>query len=247
MNSEKYFKNVLFFIAVIILTVSLSRPSFSYEFIDWNNWDIGYDIALRDAEDYESPLIIYFHKDTEPESQKMTEEFIAQSDVEDFLDAILKSELEPVVDYRAEATAQKYGVENYPALVVLIPSIMTEPQIVDPYMDGGKLTVDEFIGNIREIITFNYSEKAHQLFGEERFEDALKYLEKSLEIDPDRAYTHYALAIAYHTIAIKDKDIHIFEKAERSYKRAMELDPEDKDSEAGLKDLYDDIEKLGLN
>ena len=45
---------------------------------------------------------------------------------------------------------------------------------------------------------------------------------------------------------LNDKDKDIFKKAEESYEQAMKLDPEDKDSEAGLKSLYDDIEKLGL-
>ena len=102
MNTDKYFKRFLIVITVIIAALFSYNKSFSYEFIDWHNWDIGYEVALRDAEDYESPLIIYFHQANDALSQKMTEEYLSQGEVEDFLDDIPKSELDPE-DKKSEA------------------------------------------------------------------------------------------------------------------------------------------------
>ena len=99
------------------------------------------------------------------------------------------------------------------------------------------MTPDEFISAIKERITYKYNNEGYSLFKNKQYEEALKYYEMSLNFDPENVYAYYAMGLVYHTISYNQKNSALLEKAKENYSKALEIDPNHKESRKGLDNL----------
>ena len=112
--------------------------------------------------------------------------------------------------------------------------------LVPPYEVG------EFHNRCKQKIAYQYNQRGYESFKKKRYEEALKYLQMSLDFDPENAYTYYAMGMVYHsTGAIKD-DPKIIKTAEENYVKALKYDPKHKESRVELEKLRKYSEKMGL-
>ena len=232
--------------ALSLVIFSASIPALSYEFIGWEHGATGYKFAFGEAEKEDSPMILFFHKDSDEWSERMKEEYLADPGVEKFLNEIPRAEVNIGAGDFEKDLAAEYGVEEEPALFVVLPFSNNKPLGVSPFLKDRDMTPDEFITNIRNIFILGYNEKAHEYFEKQDYDESLEYLKKAEILDPSRSYAFYAAGIVYHTIAIKRRDSGALKKAEKNYLKALEIDPDHKESREGLKDLREDAKKLGI-
>lgn len=73
----------------------------------------------------------------------------------------------------------------------------------------------------------DFAERAHQLYNEGRYDDAMQVLREGLEVYPFSAELHVGMAYAY--LALEE-----FAWARRSFEEALGLDPEHEDALVGL-------------
>jgi len=236
------FSVILYFLTGLIVT----DLAISYEFIDWERGAVGYELALMDAEDGEKPLILYFQTDGSEWCQKMNDNYFAVYEIEEFLINIPKAEINPEKGDPEGNLADKYGVKEYPAFFVFIPSLKTKPERIHPFSKDHNMTVDEFLKTLKDIIVYQYNEKAYAFFEKKEYEKAIKYFQLGLEFDPERAYIYYAMGIVYHTMGHEKNDSKLIGIAEEHYKKALELDPNHKESKVELEKLHQDREKRGI-
>src|SRR4026207_1566919 len=72
-----------------------------------------------------------------------------------------------------------------------------------------------------------YDERAHQLYNEGQYDEALEVLREGLALYPNSVELHIGVGYAYHA---RDE----FAWARRSFEEALVLDPEHEDALAGL-------------
>ncbi|MBL7178233.1 MAG: tetratricopeptide repeat protein [Desulfobacteraceae bacterium] len=247
MKRNNLLKCALFFIAFYLLTgLVITDSASSYDFADWGSGVVGYEIALLDAEEEEKPVVLYFHTKTGKWSKKMTNTYIAHYEIEEFLTEIPKAHIEPYEGTLEEAIANKYGVKEYPTLLILIPAINGKPDRLHPFSKDQNMTIEEFLKALKQKITHQYNQRGYESFKKKQYEEALKYLQMSLDIDPENAYTYYAMGMVYQsTAAIKD-DLKIIKTAEENYIKALKYDPNHKESRVELEKLRKYSEKMGL-
>jgi tetratricopeptide (TPR) repeat protein len=245
-NTE-YF-NRFFAIALLSIFTNfiISDFALSFEFAGWGHGATGYELAVIDAQKGESPMILYFHMDSNESCERLENEYLGVYEVDEFLINIPKSEIDLGGGEFEKAIADQYGVVNNPALFVIFPAWKSEPQGVTPFSENLDMTLDEFINNIRNIFILGYNNKANEYFEKEEYDKALKYLETAKGFDPNRAYSYYAIGAVYHAIAVEKRDSESIKKAEENYMKALEIDPDYKDSQEGLDTLRKDIDKGNL-
>jgi tetratricopeptide (TPR) repeat protein len=243
-NTE--YLNRLFVTAIlsILTTLLISGLAHSFEFAGWGHGATGYELAVIDAKEGELPMILYFHIASDESSERLENEYLGVYEVDDFLTNIPKSEINLEGTEYEQAIASQYKVENDPALFVLFPAWESEPQGITPFQEDHDMTLNEFINNIRDIFILGYNNQANASFEKEEYDKALKYLETARGFDPNRAYAYYAIGTVYHAIAVEKKDAESAEKAEENYLKALEIDPNYKDSQEALDSLRKDIDKI---
>ena len=99
------------------------------------------------------------------------------------------------------------------------------------------MTVTEFLDRIKEIIAYQYNEKAVSCFQKKDYEKTFKYFEMSMKYSSKTAYTFYAMGVVYNSMAAETDDRELLKKAEENYKRAIKIDPDHKESLEALKKL----------
>ena len=229
------FKGILscsFFLMLICLP--FSDPALSYEFYEWEQGAEGYELALMSAEENEKPLILYFQIEDSAWCKRMNENYLATYEVEVFFSEIPKVVINPDKGEPEKALTAKFGVEQFPALFITIPSFKTKPRRVHPFSKDHNMTVDEFINEIKQIIVSHYNKKAYSYFEKKEYDKVFEYFEKALKYDPKDAYSYYAMGIIYHSIAADKNDPEFLKKAEESFLKALEIDPKHKESKVEL-------------
>src|SRR4030042_4412212 len=141
-----FLRLILLFMAASGLLINLALPeraSSYYGFPGWESGAMGHELALTAAQEEEKPLILYFHIDSSIWNDRMNDEFFSPYEVDRFLDEIPRVHINPEEGDAEGALAIQYGVNQYPAFLVLIPSLNTKPQRIHPFSDQD-LTQEEF-------------------------------------------------------------------------------------------------------
>ncbi len=238
------FKNILF-IAIFYLLMGLiiSDKALSYDFSYWEHGASGYEYAIATVR--ESPLILYFHEDPSKWSKKMNTYYLASYEIEEFLGDIAKVEINPDKGAAEEALCAKYGVVMFPSFLIFIPAFNGKPERIHPFSKGGNMTIDEFLYAVRKKIETLYNNKGYSCFKNKEYEEALKYYEMAIDFYPESVYAYFGMGIVYHTIAFKEKNLKLLEKAEKNYLKALKIDPNHQGSKEELKKVRKAIEKAG--
>ena len=222
------------------------KNALSYDFEGWGHGSAGYIYAMIDAEEKESPLILYFNMDSCEWSEKMNTKYLAPFETWEFLSNIPKVEINPERGEDENELCTRYGVTNFPCFLVFIPILNVKPQRIHPFSKGDDMTVEEFLGAIREKIAYYYNRRGHELFKNKEYEEALKYYELCLVFDPNNSYAYYALGLSYHSMSFAKEEPELLRKAKENYQKALEIDPKHQQSRDELKKVTNDMAKLGI-
>lgn len=243
-----FLKPILFIVIFIFLMMGpvTANRAVAYEFVDWEHGEVGYELALMDAEDEEKPLILYFQVDTSDLCKKMNDDYFAIYEIEEFLRDLPKAEIDPDKGESEKILADNFGVKEYPTFFVFIPSLKTKLQRINPFSKDHNMTVNEFLKAIKGIIAYQYNDKAFSYYERKEHEKALKYFQRSLEFNPKKAYTYYAMGIIYQTMAHEKNDPKLVKKAEEYYSKALKIDPTHKESKMELEKLRKDTGEKGI-
>ena len=197
----------------VLLIVVLFFPNnvLAYNFLDWYHGASGYDEAFQEAIHEEKPLILYFHTEWCKWSKKMNNDYISSYEVGDFLEDILKVEINPDKGAAEKALKKKYGITGFPAFIVLIPSFNGKAERIHPFRKVKDYTIDEFLRAIKNKLTFKYNNKGYSSFKIKEYEEAIKYYEMSIGVDSESVYAYYGKGNVLQTIAYKDKEIELLE------------------------------------
>jgi tetratricopeptide (TPR) repeat protein len=240
------FSRSTLFITAFGLFINLAvatKASSYYGFPGWEKGAFGLELALTAAQEEEKPLILYFHIDPSTWNDRMNDEYLSNYEIDKFLEDIPKAHINPDEGDAESALASEYGVTQYPAFLVLIPSFNTKPQRIHPFSDKD-MTAEEFINKIKENIVYEYNNKASECAEKKDYNNALKYLEISLNYDPNIAYTYYAIGTVYNIQAAEKNDTELLKKAEEGYSKALEIDPNHEASAEALKKVQKEMEKM---
>jgi tetratricopeptide (TPR) repeat protein len=155
-------------------------------------------------------------------------------------------EINPDKGANEKALEKKYNVTGYPSFLVSIPSLGSQNEKVYPFRKGADWTNDEFIQTIRKKISYIYNKKGHSCYQRKDYEEAVKYYEKAISIDPEDAYAYFGKGIVHHTVAYRDRDTSLLVEAETDYLNALERDPNHADSKRELERLRKTMKKMGI-
>ncbi len=233
------FSRPTLFITVLGLLINLSLATRAfpyYGFYGWGTGGLGYDLALNTAQEEEKPLILYFHLDSSTWNDRMKNEYLADYEINEFLEELPKVHINPDEGETESAIASEYNITRYPAFLVFIPSFNTEPRRIHPFSDTD-MTQEEFLNSIKDNIVYEYNHKAFECVENEEYENALTYFEMALNYDPETAYSYYGMGNVYHLLASEQNDVELLRKAEETYSKALEIDPEHEASMEALKKI----------
>lgn len=238
----------LFLTVIMSLLMIFITPNFtlSDELVDWYHREIGYEYALKDSNENETPLILFFYLESDELSQKLRDEYFRSYEMYEFLNDIPKVDINLDGNDFEKEIADQYNVKQEPALLVVFPFSETEPKKVSPFLKDSEMTNEEFVNNLRNVIVLAYSNLGYDNFEKQEYEKAIKYYSFSIKYDPGRAYSYFAIGSVYHAMAIEEKSKELFKKAEENYLKALKIDPEFKECKEELEKLHENIEKLGL-
>jgi tetratricopeptide (TPR) repeat protein len=234
------FSSSTLFITVLGLLITLcvaTRAFPYYGFSGWESGALGYDLALNAAQEEEKPLILYFHIDPSIWNDRMKDEYLADYEINEFLEGLPKVHINPDKGEAESAISSEYNITRYPAFLVFIPSFNTEPWRIHPFSDTDT-TKEEFLNSIKDNIVYEYNNKAFECVENEDYENALRYFEIALNYDPDTAYSYYGMGNVYHLLASEQTDVEFLNKAEERYSKALEIDPEHEPSMEALKKIW---------
>jgi len=242
-HKNPFLRSALFITAFcLFINLAISTEALSYGFPYWGRGASSLELAFMDAEEGEKPLILYFYIDAGGWNDRMNDEYLSDYEIEEFLEDIPKVVINTDEGDTEKAIAVKYGVEQYPAFFVFIPSFNTKPQRIHPFSEED-MTTNEFLKKIKENIVYEYNNKAFEYFENKDYENAFKYYEMSLSYDPDTAYTYYAMGSIYNLLASQQNDPELLKKAEERYLKALEIDPEHELSIEALESLQREMGK----
>jgi tetratricopeptide (TPR) repeat protein len=238
MELKKTYKKVIIMAAALFTFVLLNANSLgAYSFSNWARGASGYEEMLSDAQDSESPLILYFNTEWCKWCKKFNSEILASWETENFISDIPKVEINPDNGSDEEALRRKYGIKGYPTLLVSIPAFGNKTLRVPTSLKHENMTVDLFLQGIKTRIASQYNQKAFSCYKRKAYEDALGYLENAFEYNSESVYAHYLTGVVYHTLGVDDKDVEILEKAQENYQKTLELDPDHKEANKQLNKL----------
>ena len=239
MRSSIILKKTIILISIFLLgDLFVCGDILAYDFTDWYHGASGYEDALEEAMSEEKPLIVYFHNEDCNWCKKLDSEYLATYEMEQFLTDIPRVEIGAAEEADEEALYTKYIVTGVPSFFAFIPALDSKPdKSISPFLKGKHMTPDEFVISIKNRITNKYNNKGYSLFTNKQYEEALKYYEMSLNLDPENVYAYYSVGIIYHTIGYNQKDSDLLEKAKENYSNALEIDPNHEGSKKGLEKL----------
>ena len=232
----------------LVLAVLLCLPQsiFAYDFYNWSHGASGYNNAIEKATSEENPLILYFHTDGCSWSKKMNDRYLASNDVASFLSDIPKVEINPERGADEKALETKHNVKVYPSFLVFIPSAKMKPQGLYPFREGGDWTTAEFIHAIKSRLVGQYNHGGYAFYKGRQYEEAIRYFDKSVSLDPEDAYAYYMRGIIYHTVAYRDRNTDFLKKAELNYMKSLTIDLDQPECKAELEKLRKTMEQMGV-
>ena len=239
MRSSIISKKTIILVGILLLgSLFVCGDILAYDFSDWYHGASGYEDALDEVIGEKKPMIVYFHSESCKWCKKLDSEYLASYEVDQFISNITKVEISSSKEAPEKAIYDKYGVRGVPSFFVLVPSIDSKPaKSISTFIKGKHKTTDEFVDAIKARITYKYNNKGYSLSKNKQYEEALRYYEMSLNFDPGNVYAYYAMGLVYHTIGYNQKDSGLLEKAKENYSKALEIDPNHKESLKGLENL----------
>lgn len=228
---------VIVFAAAIIgmaLFGYLSNSAKAFDFAGWRHGASGYEAAHEKALDQERPLIIYFSTDWCGWCKRLNKMYLESSDVQAALDDILKVDINPDKGSEERKLQMKYGIRGFPAFLVAVPALEGRPVRVHPFRSNGALATTDFVNAINISIERQYSEKAVALSEAQRYDEALRYFAKAQEYFRDDPVLQYNLGSTYFALAKKDGNTDHLDKAEGSYRLALEIQADHEGAKSGL-------------
>jgi tetratricopeptide (TPR) repeat protein len=231
---------------VLAVLLCLSHTIFAYDFYNWSHGASGYISAIKKATNEQNPLILYFHTDWSNLSQKMNDRYLASRDVASFLSNIPKVEINPDRGADEKVLATKYDVKGYPTFLVFVPSAKMKPQRVYPFRQDGDWATSEFIHVITSRLVGQYNHGGYAWYKGGRYDEAIRYFDKSISLDPEDAYAYYMRGIIYHTIASRDGNTDFLKEAELNYMKSLTIDLDQPECMAELEKLQNAMEQMGL-
>ena len=139
------------------------------------------------------------------------------------------------------ALSSKSGVTRYPAFLVSIPAFKTDPERVHPFAKEKDMSVDDFLLAIKGRIAHIFSKKAFASFESKAYEAALKYYKLALDYDPKSFYAYFAMGMVHEKIGVEKESIESLLDAETTFLKALEIDPNHKDTKAALENIRKNI------
>ena len=242
-NAFKCCIRFIMFQAMVIGIFSVDS-ALSYDFEDWEHGSAGYVLAREKALEEEIPLVLYFHQPSSELSKKMSDEYLASQDVESFLRDVSKAEINPNEGVAEADLSDEFGIKEYPVFLISIPTLGVEAKKISPFSRGRvPLAVEQFLKILKGKVVFPYKSKGHENYEKDEYVEALRYYEIALGFDPDDASIYYAMGVIYHILFVKDGNEKLFEKAEKSYLKALEIDTNHKESKTELEKLRKDKDR----
>lgn len=242
-NSSTCRLPVLFFIS-FLMGLFFCAPALSYVFPAWNEGSSGYELSLLEAERDEKPSILYLYIEPSLWCDKFNKDYLDAPEVEKFLAEFPKAAVNTDGGDAESEMTKKFGAVNFPAFFILIPSFDIKPERIHPFSQKGNMSVSEFLQSLKDFMTSHYNQKAYSYYEDKDYDNAIKYFEMSIEIDPEKAYTYFAIGIVYHYVGVDKKDKEILQKAEEYYLKALEIEPKHKQSRDELETLRENMEKI---
>jgi tetratricopeptide (TPR) repeat protein len=243
MMKNVFLKTVIGATVIFVSALLYVNSLWAYSFPNWAQGASGYEEALSEAKDTESPLILYFNTEWCKWCKKMNSEYLSSWEIESFLSDIPKVNINPDNGSAEKALKRKYRVNGVPSFLISIPAFSNKTQKAYPFLKSGHLSVDEFLAQVKDRIARQYNQKALSSFKSKAHEDALGYLEMAISYDSENVYAYYLNGFIYHSRGIKEKDLELLEKAEENYQKALELDPDHKEARKELNKLTKLIER----
>ncbi len=241
-NQPVFFKKVCTTAAFLLLMgLALTGKVAAYDFFYWDRGATGHDSALYGAELSEKPLILYFHIPGNGWCEKLNNTYLATEKIEGFLLEMYKVEINPDSGEDEMALSSKYGVTRYPAFLVSIPAFKTDPERVHPFAKEKDMSVDDFLLAIKGRIAHIFSKKAFASFESKAYEVALKYYKLALDYDPKSFYAYFAMGMVHEKIGVEKESIESLLDAETTFLKALEIDPNHKDTKAALENIRKNI------
>ncbi len=231
--------------ACVVLTgLMINSRALAYDFFYWDHGATGLEAALYGAELAERPLILYFHVQDCGWCEKMNDTYLATEAVENFLMEMYKVDIDPNRGEDEAALISQYGISRYPALLITVPALKTEPERVHPFLKDKEMSVEEFVQAIKTRIAYIYSKIAYNSFEKKAYEEAIKYNQLALESDQNNVYVYFALGMVYEKMGEETRDIDTLREAEINFLRAIEIDPNHQDSKKALEAVRKNMEIL---
>ena len=229
---------------IVLASFMVNNRTHAYDFIYWERGATGLEAALYGAELVERPLILYFHVQDCDWCERMNNAYLATDAVESFLMEMYKVEVDPERGEDEGALVSQYGITRYPALLVTIPALKTEPERVHPFAKDKEMSVEEFLQDIKSRIAHIYGKAAFKLFEKKAYEEAIKYYKLALEYDPNNVYVYYAMGMTYEKVGEETRDADSLGEAETSFQKALEIDPNHDDSKKALEEVRKNMKIL---
>ena len=231
--------------ALLVLTgLPIEGRAHAYDFLYWDHGATGLEATIYGAELVERPLILYFHVQDCEWCEKLNNTYLATEVVESFLMEMYKVEIDPDRGEDEAAVASQYGITRFPVLLVTVPALKTEPERVQPYSKDKEMSIEEFLQAVKTRIAHLYSKTAYTSFEKKAYEEALKYYRLALEYDQTNVYAYYAMGIVYEKMGEETRDRDSLGKAETSFLKALEIDPNHQDSQKALEEVRKNLEIL---
>jgi tetratricopeptide (TPR) repeat protein len=241
-NQPVFFKKVCNIATFLVLMgLAITGKAAAYDFFYWERGAIGHESALYGAELSERPLILYFHIPGDVWSERLNNTYLATEKIEGFLLEMYKVAINPDSGEEEMALSSKYGVTRYPAFLVSIPAFKTEPERVHPFAKEKDMSVDDFLLAIKGKIAHILSKKAFASFESKAYEVSLKYYKLALDYDPKSFYVYFSMGMAHEKIGVGKESIESLLDAETTFLKALEIDPNHKDTKAALENVRKNI------
>ncbi len=163
--------------------------------------------------------------------------YLESSDVQTALKDMPKVDINPDKGEAERKLQMKYGVRGYPAFLVTVPALNERPVRVHPFHSKGSLATEDFVKAINISIERQYSKKGLSLAQNRVYDEALRYFDKALEYFRDDPMLQYNIGTTYMAMAQKERCFDYLDKAEESFRAALEI-------EAGHEAAQNDLKKL---
>jgi tetratricopeptide (TPR) repeat protein len=216
-----------------------------YDFTFWGRGALAHDADLIRSELDEKPFILYFHIRKSEWCEKMTNVYLASTQVEDFLRNFNAVEISPDRGADEGAIASKYKIGRYPTFLVFVPAFESKPHIISPFSKKKTMTVDEFIQAIIKAIIHPYHQQGFSYYEKKEYDKSIKYFKITLDYDPKYVPAYHAIAVMQHTMGLEQKDLDLLKNAEENLLKALEIDPNNKMAKKELENVKKNVEVIG--